>query len=97
MAKYSNEIVYNVKTNLDASGITKLQSELTKLKQTLESSGTSKFGLKTSEIQKSIVEVNKLQTAITKAFNPKIGMLDLPKFNKILEQEHISLDKINKD
>ena len=36
MAKYSNVVEYNIVTDVDTSGITKLQNELTKLKQSLK-------------------------------------------------------------
>ena len=39
MAKYSNQVVYDIKTSLDASGITKLRSELNKLNQEVTTIG----------------------------------------------------------
>ena len=36
MAKYSNVVEYNIVTDVDTSGIVKLQNELTKLKQLLK-------------------------------------------------------------
>ena len=41
MAKYSNQVVYDIKTTLDASGITKLQSELMKVQTTLNKISSS--------------------------------------------------------
>ena len=49
------------------------------------------------EIKKSIGEINKLQQAITQCFNPKIGTLDLAKFNNVIKQQHISLNQVNSD
>ena len=98
MAKYSNDVVYNIKTTLDASGITKLQSELTKLSQQVSNkSFVDKMGLSSSEIAKAQKGITQLQGAISRAFNPKIGTLDLTKFNQILSQEHISLNSISSD
>ena len=97
MAKYSNQVTYDIKTTLDASGITKLRSELSKLNQDVATIGKSQWGLKDSEIQRTINQVNRLQRAITECFNPKIGMLDLSKFNKTLEQEKALLGTINAD
>lgn len=39
MAKYSNEVVYNIKTTLDSSGVAKLQNELTQLGQKMSTLG----------------------------------------------------------
>ena len=97
MAKYSNQVTYDIKTTLDASGITKLRSELNKLNQDVATIGKKQWGLKDSEIQRTVAQVNRLQTAITECFNPKIGMLDLSKFNRTLEQEKALLGTINTD
>lgn len=99
MAKYSNVVEYNVVTNVDTSGIVKLQNELTKLKQSLkfDKSGFSQLGFDDAKIEKSIQKVNQLQTAITAAFNPKIGTIDLSKLNASLQKEHTSLQMIVKD
>ena len=55
------------------------------------------MGLSTSEIAKAQKGIAQLQGAISRAFNPKIGTLDLTKFNQILSQEHISLNSISSD
>jgi hypothetical protein len=39
MAKYSNEVVYNIRTTLDTSGVTKLRAELSKLNQEVATVG----------------------------------------------------------
>ena len=39
MAKYSNVVTYDIKTTLDASGVTKLRSELSKLNQEVTTIG----------------------------------------------------------
>jgi hypothetical protein len=53
--------------------------------------------LKDSEVQRTVAQVNRLQTAITDCFNPRIGMLDLTKFNKTLANEKALLGTINQD
>ena len=55
------------------------------------------MGLSSSEIAKAQKGITQLQGAISRAFNPKIGTLDLTKFNQILSQEHISLNSISSD
>jgi hypothetical protein len=99
MAKYSNIVEYNIVTDVDTSGITKLQNELTKLKQSLkfDRDNFSKLGFDSIEIDKSIKKVNQLQRALTAAFNPKIGTLDLGRLNTSLQKEHTSLQMIVKD
>jgi len=99
MAKYSNVVEYNIVTDVDTSGIIKLQNELTKLKQSLkfDKSGFSQLGFDDAKIEKSIQKVNQLQTAIAAAFNPKIGTIDLSKLNASLQKEHTSLQMIVKD
>ena len=81
MAKYSSTVEYNIKTTLDTSGITKLRAELNKLNQQVTTIGKTQWGLKDNEIQRTVAQVNRLQIAITECFNPKIGLLDLSKFN----------------
>ena len=99
MAKYSNVVEYNIVTDVDSSGIVKLQNELTKLKQSLkfDKTGFSQLGFDDAKIDKSIRKVNQLQSALTAAFNPKIGTLDLGKLNASLQKEHTSLQMIVKD
>lgn len=99
MAKYSNVVEYNIVTDVDSSGIVKLQNELTKLKQSLkfDKVGFSQLGFDDAKIDKSIKKVNQLQNALTAAFNPKIGTLDLSKLNASLQKEHTSLQMIVKD
>ena len=99
MAKYSNVVEYNIVTDIDTSGIIKLQNELTKLKQSLkfDKNSFNQLGFDDAKIDKSIHKVNQLQAAITTAFNPKIGTIDLSKLNTSLQREHTSLQMIVKD
>jgi len=99
MAKYSNVVEYNIVTDVDTSGIIKLQNELTKLKQSLkfDKNNFNQLGFDDAKIDKSIHKVNQLQTALTAAFNPKIGTIDLSKLNASLQREHTSLQMIVKD
>lgn len=95
MAKYSNDVVYNIKTTLDASGVTQLRNELTKLKTTLTANDATKItGLHPAEIKQSIKEINQLEVALKKAFNPKINSLDLSKLNTSLRMTDTNLQGI---
>lgn len=53
MAKYSNVVEYNIVTDVDTSGIIKLQNELTKLKQSLkfDKNGFSQLGFDDAKIE----------------------------------------------
>lgn len=98
MAKYSNEVVYNIKTTLDSSGITKLQNELTALQKRINStSGRDVFGKGFSEeqVQRYSTAISSLRGAITKCFNPSTGMLNLQKFNKYLSSSTGTLKDLN--
>ena len=90
---------YSIITDVDSSGIVKLQNELTKLKQamTFDKNAFARMGFSEAEINRSITKVNQLQTAITQAFNPKIGSLDLSKLNASLQTHHTSLQGIAKE
>ena len=75
MAKYSNTVEYNIKTNLDSSGIVQLQSELSKLEaqfQTMRNQGL----VSKAQTREAIANIELIRTSLNKAFNGKLGMLD---------------------
>ena len=79
MAKYSNTVEYNIKTNLDASGIARLNTQLRQVEaelQRLQGRGV----LSDSQIKKDLANINQIKTALSTAFNPNLGMLDTKKF-----------------
>lgn len=86
---------------MDSSGITKLQTELNRLKASINSPKNQNLmksmGLGDSEIASATAKINHLQTALTKAFNPALGKLDLTKLNASLQQEHLQLQNIVQD
>lgn len=97
MAKYSNQVVYDIRTTLDASGITKLQSELSKVQTTLNSlTGKKgiKLGLDVDELEMYRFEVEKLSKVLTTSFNTRTGMLDLNKFNAALNKGTINAERL---
>lgn len=74
MAKYSSSINYKITTSLDASGITKLQAELNKLQQEL--TDLNKRNLMTNaQTQEAIQDIERIERALKKAFNPNLGMI----------------------
>ena len=100
MAKYSNTVEYNIKTTLDASGITKLQSELSKVQTTLtnltSSSGRmKKLGLNIDEVELYKTQIEGLSKAITECFNSRTGMLNINKFNSSLKNSALDVKDLN--
>lgn len=84
ISKYSNTVEYNLKTTLDASGLTKLQSELNSLTMQLQKISNQEL-ISDENKTKSLKTIQTVQKALTQAFNPKLGMLDLTKFQRSLE------------
>ena len=93
MSKYSNTVEYNIRTTLDNSGIAKLQSELTQLQNHINSLGAKKL-IPQNTIDKTLVDVKKVQTALTDAFNPKLGMLNTTKLMNNLKTAGLSMNGI---
>ena len=98
MAKYSNEVIYNIITKFDSSGINKLKNELNQLKQLVTnlSSGANPFGknFSTNDVQKYHKAIDSLQTSITRCFNPSTGMLNLKQFNTELSNGTIKTKEL---
>lgn len=91
MAKYSSTVEYNIKTNLDASGLQKLQAQLTNVTNSLKSRG-GKSGL---DFKKEIAEVETLKRELDKAFNAKLGTLNLNQLNSQLKAGVINAERLN--
>ena len=90
ISKYSNTVEYNLKTTLDASGISKLQAEIRKTQDALRVlSAQELIGDKSAT--KAIQEIEKLQQALTKSFNSRVGMLDMNKFTAELTKSKTNL------
>lgn len=92
MAKYSNTVAYELRTTLDASGIAKLQGELRGVQTEIKRlAGMNLIGKQSS--QEAVAEINKIEKAMTKAFNPTLGMLNFNAFNKELKKSGGQIDK----
>lgn len=90
ISKYSNTVEYNLRTTLDASGISKLQAEIRKTQDALRVlSAQELIGDKSAT--KAIQEIQKLQQALTKSFNSRVGMLDMNKFTAELAKSKTNL------
>ena len=100
MAKYSNVVTYDIKTTLDASGITKLQSELNKVQTTLNSLATSpgrmkSLGLNVDEVQLYQTQIERLGATISQCFNSRTGMLNVSQFNTALKSGSLNVAELN--
>lgn len=100
MAKYSNVVTYDIKTTLDASGITKLQSELNKVQTTLNSLAASpgrmkNLGLNIDEVQLYQTQIERLGTTISQCFNSRTGMLNVNQFNAALKSGSLNVAELN--
>lgn len=90
ISKYSHTVEYNLKTTLDASGISKLQAEIRKTQDALRVlSAQELIGDKSAS--KAIQEIEKLQRALTTSFNSRVGMLDMNKFTAELTKSKTNL------
>lgn len=83
LAKYSNTVEYQLRTTLDSSGIAKLKAELMSLQNSLVNKNAQGL-IPDSAFKKTMADIKQVETALTRAFNGKLGMLDLKKFNSEL-------------
>ena len=95
MAKYVNEIAYNIKTTLDSSGISKLQSELRLVESELQRLGNQRI-LNKDAVSGALSDIGKLRTALNSSFNSKIGMLDMSKFTDSLKTSNVTVGQLEK-
>ena len=76
LAKYSNTVEYQIRTTLDSSGLAKLKAELTSLANLAKSNNAQGImGFDTATTNRILADINKVRTALTQAFNPKLGMM----------------------
>ena len=77
IAKYSNTVEYNIRTTLDSSGIAKLKAELSSLQNLAKTRNAQGIlGFDNASTSKVLGDIDKVKTALDKAFNPKLGMMD---------------------
>lgn len=96
ISKYSNTVEYNLKTTLDASGISKLQAEIRKTQDAIKVLQSQEL-LGDTSATKAIQEIEKLQRALTSSFNSRVGMLDMSKFQASLASSNTSLVSLQKE
>lgn len=75
LAKYSNTVEYQIRTTLDSSGLAKLKAELASLTNLTKTKAAQGL-LSPSAVQKTLGDIRKVEAALTKAFNPRLGMMN---------------------
>ena len=83
ISKFSNTIEYNLRTTLDASGITQLQGQLSSINTQLDQMGKKEL-LSSKEVYAAQRDIQQLSEALSSSLNPKTGLLDLSKFQQQL-------------
>lgn len=90
ISKYSNTIEYNLRTTLDRSGLTQLQTELNKVSVQLKEMQSQDI-IDNTQVSAAINNIQKFQKALNSSFNTKIGMLDMTKLTSQLNDSGLSL------
>ena len=89
--KYSNSIEYNISTKLDKSGLAQLQTQIKQVELTMQQM-VNKELLNPTKVQNAREQLQGLSTALNKAFNPSLGMLDLAQFRKELSNSKVTAE-----
>lgn len=93
ISKYSSSVEYNLRTTLDSSGISKLQSELKMVQNELIK--LSNLDLISDEsFSDAQRKINQLSTILKSSYNNKIGMLDMSKLTSSLKDARLSLGEL---
>lgn len=91
MAKYSNTVEYNISTKLDSSGLTKLQTQIKQVELSMQQMANRKL-LEPGKVEAARTQLEGLRSALTKSFDPSLGMLNLDQFRKELEHSKVTAD-----
>lgn len=96
MSKYSNTIEYKLRTDVDLSGINKLQTSLSKVQSQLTKLKFNSGGMNNafSAYEEASRTVSKLQAALNKSFNVKVGMTDVNKLTSLLKQSSVDVTRL---
>ena len=93
MAKYSNSIEYNIKTSADLKGFTQLQAEIGKLETKLTELSRKDI-IDSDKMVEGQNNLKSLSKALSDAFNPQLGVLDLSTFNKSLSDSGVTANSL---
>lgn len=83
ISKFSNTIEYNLRTTLDASGITQLQGQLSSINTQLDQMSKKQL-ISSQEATQAQRQIKQLGDALSSSLNPQTGLLDLGKFKQQL-------------
>lgn len=83
ISKFSNTIEYNLRTTLDASGITQLQGQLSSINTQLDQMSKKQL-ISSKEATQAQHQIKQLGDALSSSLNPQTGLLDLSKFKQQL-------------
>ena len=83
MSKFSNSIEFNLRTTLDASGITQLQGQLASISTQLDQMESKKL-ISPKEVYAAQRDIKQLGDALSSSLSPQTGILDINKFQKQL-------------
>lgn len=92
MAKYSNTIEYNISTKLDPKGLTQLQQQLKQIEISIQKMDNA--GSLNNKFADARAQIKGLGNALSEAFNPSLGMVDLAKFNTALKENGVSATQL---
>lgn len=87
MAKYSSSVEYRIHTTLDNSGIARLQSEIRQTQQQLKEMQSTGF-ISKDQLNDSLVQLQRVERAMQKAFNSNLGMLDTRMFSDLISKSN---------
>ena len=93
MAKYQNQIEYNITTKLDAKGLTQLQNQIREVEASLSRLATKKdsdpfnFG-------ESVQQLQKLNKALSSSFDSSLGMLNISKLKTELKDAGVTANQL---
>ena len=95
MAKYTNEIHYNVTTDFKDNGLNKLNQEIIKIQQKLQN---LKLEVKdTGSIDKITTKLDSFRDAINQSYNFRLNTTDLTKMSQLLNKNGTDLRSLAKD
>ena len=95
MAKYTNEIHYNVTTDFKDNGLNKLNQEIINIQNKLQN---LKLDVKDSgSIDKITEKLDRFRDAINQSYNFRLKTTDLNKMQRLLEQSGTDVRQLAKD
>lgn len=91
MANKQMNFSVGIKTTYDAAGINQLKADLNSLSKIQPG---SYLATNTNEIQEAVRSANALKTALSQAYNPKLGTSTVNRFNQSLKQSNMTTKEI---